>query len=156
MAEEGKQRDEFLRVKKIENGIVIDHIPQGKGTKLLEVLGVGENFGGTVSMLMNVPSSSFGLKDVIKIEGKHLKQIELEKVSIIAPFATINIVKNFEVVEKYKAKLPEVVEGVVKCPNPTCISGKENISKMMVKEHNPLKLKCHYCEKVYGQSEFLF
>lgn len=149
-----KAKEEFLRVRKIENGIVIDHIPRGRAMKVLSMLGIGEDFPGTVSTVMNAPSSEFGLKDVIKIEGRALSKKELEKVALVAPYASINVVKEYEVVEKYKLSLPEDLEGVVKCPNPTCISNAEGTPKLKVKERNPLKLQCHYCEKVYGEKEF--
>ncbi|MFH1257898.1 MAG: aspartate carbamoyltransferase regulatory subunit, partial [Candidatus Micrarchaeota archaeon] len=117
-----KTEKDMLKVKKIESGIVVDHIPQGKSTKLLSILGINEGFKGTVSVLINVPSGSSGLKDIIKIEGRELRKKELEKIALIAPLATINIIKDFEVIEKYKVKLPEVLEGVVQCPNPNCIT----------------------------------
>ncbi len=145
---------ELLKVKKIESGIVIDHIPQGKAVKLLSILGIDESFKATVSVLINVPSGTTGLKDIIKIEGRELKKKELEKIALIAPYATINVIKDYEVIEKYKVKLPETLEAVVPCPNPSCISNREGISKLHIKERNPLKLKCDYCEKVYGEAEF--
>ncbi|MFH1442518.1 MAG: aspartate carbamoyltransferase regulatory subunit [Candidatus Micrarchaeota archaeon] len=151
-----KTEKDMLKVKKIESGIVVDHIPQGKSTKLLSILGINEEFKGTVSVLINVPSGSSGLKDIIKIEGRELRKKELEKIALIAPLATINIIKDFEVIEKYKVKLPEVLEGVVQCPNPNCITNKEGVAKLHVKERNPLKLQCNFCEKVYGEADFKF
>ncbi len=151
----GEKEDE-LRVKKIEFGIVIDHIPQGKSWKVSRILGLDENSQSTVSLLMNVPSASTGLKDIIKIEGRGLTKKELEKIALVAPSATVNVIRNYAVVEKYKAKLPEAIEGVVQCPNPNCISNKEGASRFHVKEFSPLKLQCDYCEKVYSDHEFSF
>ncbi|MEK6843641.1 MAG: aspartate carbamoyltransferase regulatory subunit [Candidatus Micrarchaeota archaeon] len=152
-----KSKDkDMLKVKKIENGIVIDHVPQGSAVKLLTVLGIDEDFKGTVSVLINVPSASTGLKDVIKIEGRSLTKSDLEKVALVAPYATINVIRDYTVIEKYKVKLPEVLEGVIHCPNPNCISNKEGKPKLHIKERNPLKLQCNYCEKVYAEKEFKF
>ncbi len=150
------EKEEFLRVRKIENGIAVDHIPQGKSLQVAKILGLDGNTQVTVSILMNVPSSSTGLKDIIKIEGRELNKKELERIALVAPSATVNIIRNYAVVEKYKAKLPDVIEGVIACPNPGCISNKEGFAKMHVKEHSPLKLQCDYCEKVYGENEFSF
>ncbi|MFH1750927.1 MAG: aspartate carbamoyltransferase regulatory subunit [Candidatus Micrarchaeota archaeon] len=147
---------DMLKVKKIESGIVIDHVPQGRAVKLLSILGIDETFKATISVLINVPSATSGLKDIIKIEGRDLKKKELEKIALIAPYATINVIKDFEVIEKYKVKLPDLLEGVVPCPNPNCITNREGISRLHVKERNPLKLQCNYCEKVYGEAEFKF
>lgn len=147
---------DMLKVKKIESGIVIDHIPQGRATRLLSILGIDEDFKATISVLINVPSGTSGLKDIIKIEGRDLKKKELEKIALLAPQATINVIKDFEVIEKYKVKLPEVLEAVVPCPNPNCITNKEGTPKLRIKEKNPLKIRCDYCEKVYGELEFKF
>lgn len=150
---EEKKNEEFLRVRKIEDGIVIDHVPRGQGLRVLSVLGVNESFNGTISMLINAPSSAYGLKDVIKIEGKELSKKEIEKIALIAPYASINVVKGYEVVEKYRISLPDVLEGAVKCPNPNCITNREGTPKMRVRERSPLKLQCAYCEKVYGEKD---
>lgn len=150
------EKEEFLRVRKIESGIVVDHIPQGKALKVAKILGLDETNQATVSMLMNVPSASTGLKDIIKIEGRELKKKELERVALVAPTATINVIKDYAVVEKYKVKLPEVFDGLVSCPNPSCISNREGVPRLHVKERSPLKLQCDYCEKVYGEQDFKF
>ncbi len=151
-----KTEKDMLKVKKIESGIVIDHIPQGKSIKLLQILGINEEFKATISVLINVPSATSGLKDIIKIEGRELRKKELEKIALLAPYATINVIRNYEVIEKYKVKLPEVLQGVVPCPNPNCITNREGIAKLHIKERNPLKLQCDYCEKVYGEADFKF
>ncbi|MBU1197663.1 aspartate carbamoyltransferase regulatory subunit [Candidatus Micrarchaeota archaeon] len=150
------QKDEFLRVRKIESGIVIDHIPQGNSLRVARILGLDESNQATVSLLMNVPSSSTGLKDIIKIEGRELSERELERIALVAPSATLNVIRGYVVAQKFKAKLPEVVEDVVPCPNPTCISNKEGRPRLHIREHSPLKLQCDYCEKVYSEDEFSF
>ena len=156
VSREAEKRGEFLRVKKIESGIVVDHVPQGKALKVAKILGLDETNQATVSMLMNVPSASTGLKDVIKIEGRELKKRELERIALVAPLATVNVIRDYAVVEKYKVKLPEAFEGLVACPNPGCISNREGVPKLHVREHSPLKLQCDYCEKVYGEQDFKF
>ncbi len=152
----GDGKDEFLRVRKIETGIVVDHIPQGKALQVAKILGLDETNQATVSMLLNVPSASTGLKDIIKIEGRELKKRELERVALVAPNATINVIRDYSVIEKYKVKLPEAFEGLVACPNPGCISNREGLPRLHIKEHSPLKLQCDYCEKVYGEGDFSF
>jgi len=97
-----------------------------------------------------------GKKDLVKLEGKYLSDKEAEAIALIAPEATINIIKNGEVVEKKKVKVPEVVVGIVKCPNPTCISRKEDEpikSKFRVVSREPLRLQCAYCETEVSEEE---
>lgn len=137
-----------LKVQPIKDGTVIDHIAAGTALKVLTILGISKNPTATVSLLMNVPSKKFGRKDIVKIEARELKPREVDKIALIAPDATINIVRDYKVKEKYKVKLPEVVRGIVRCANPNCVSNlKEPIeSRFEVISKAPPKLKCYYCE----------
>ncbi len=145
--------EDKIRVKKIEKGIVIDHLPGGSALRVLAALGVGEDFPGTVSVLMNATSGRYGLKDLIKIEGKELTKRELERAALIAPYSTVNVIRNFHVVEKYRVRVPDVIRGVVPCPNDRCITNKEGSSEFRVEERNPLKVRCSYCERLYHYKE---
>jgi len=147
-----------LKVSRINNGIVIDHIPAGKALDVLRVLGINGKEGFMVLIAMNVTSKKLegGKKDIIKIEGKYLNEKELELIALVAPTATVNIIKNGEVVKKFNVSVPEVIVGVLRCPNPTCISRKENEpikSKFKVISKKPLKLQCIYCETILEESE---
>ncbi len=142
-----------IKVKKIERGMVIDHLPAGTGLKILATLGVDSAFPGTVSLLMNVPSSQYGLKDLLKIEGKEFSRKELEKTSLIAPYATVNLVRDYKVVDKYRLSIPEEISGVLACPNPHCITDSEGISRFTVESRQPLKVRCAYCEKEYREKD---
>jgi len=145
--------DDKLRVNKIENGIVLDHLPPGSALKVLAALGVTEEFPGTVSILMKSPSSRHGLKDLVKIEGKSLGKAELDRAALLAPHSTVNVIKGFKVVEKYRVAVPDEVVGVVRCPNEKCITNAEGKSVFRVEERNPLKLRCAYCERLYHAAE---
>jgi aspartate carbamoyltransferase regulatory subunit len=144
-----------LLVRKIENGTVIDHIPSGKGLKVVEILKVGESQNGSVIVLINAPSKKLGRKDVVKIENRELTKEETNKIALIAPNATINIIKDWEVVEKRKVSLPEILEGIIKCPNSNCITNSNEpiTTKFVVEKKIPLKLRCWYCERVFSENE---
>lgn len=144
---------ERIKVKKIERGMVIDHLPGGAALKVLSALGVDSSFPGTVSLLMNVPSSRYGLKDLVKIEGKEFSRKELEKTALLAPYATVNLVRNYKVVDKYRLPLPEEINGVLSCPNPHCVTGAEGTGRFLVESKNPLKIRCGYCEKEYREKD---
>lgn len=145
---------EKIKVKKIERGIVIDHMNAGTALRALNALGINAKFPGTVTVAMNVPSDRLGFKDLIKIEGRGIDKKELEKIALIAPTATINIISNFAVAEKYRAQLPGTLEGLVNCPNPNCISNKEGAPKLSVENKNPpITVRCHFCERLYAQDD---
>jgi aspartate carbamoyltransferase regulatory subunit len=145
--------DEQLRVNKIENGIVLDHLPPGSALKVLDALGVTAEFPGTVSILMKSPSSRHGLKDLVKIEGKALGKTELDRAALLAPHSTVNVIKGFKVVEKYRVSVADEVKDVVRCPNNKCVTNAEGKSIFRVEERNPLKLRCAYCERLYHAAE---
>jgi aspartate carbamoyltransferase regulatory subunit len=138
-----------LKVTPIRNGTVIDHIPSGMALKVLRVLGISGEGTSTVSILMHVPSKKRGAKDILKIEDRELLPKELSKIAFIAPEATINIIRNYNVAEKHTVELPERVVGILTCGNPNCISNtKEPIeSVFLVRSRNPLRVRCQYCDR---------
>jgi aspartate carbamoyltransferase regulatory subunit len=139
--------DQELRVSKIERGTVIDHVRAGQALNVLAVLGIDGSGGETVSVGMNVPSDRLGTKDVVKVEGRELSQDELDVISMIAPAATINVVRDYDVVEKRRVERPERVVGLLECSNPSCITttGEPVDSKFEVLEDG---VRCEYCETI--------
>ncbi|MFC7042115.1 aspartate carbamoyltransferase regulatory subunit [Halonotius aquaticus] len=114
--------DRELRVSKIRNGTVIDHVTGGQALNVLSILGIDGSEGLGVSVVLNVPSDRLGLKDVVKVEDRELSQSEVDVISLIAPEATINIIREFDVVEKNRVDRPETVIGLLSCPNRNCIT----------------------------------
>ena len=136
-----------LRVSKIESGTVIDHITSGQALNVLAILGVDAASGDTVSVAMNVPSDRLGTKDIVKVEGRELSQDEVDVLSLIAPAATINIVRDFDVVEKHRVESPEEVVGVLSCPNRHCITtGDEPVDTRFDVLGDGIR--CQYCETI--------
>ena len=137
-----------LKVQPIRNGTVIDHISAGRAVSVLRILGLPRpGWTSTVTAAMNVPSSR-GRKDILKIEDRELDPGEVNKISLIAPNATINIVREYEVVRKERVEIPEKVSGLVKCPNPNCVTNHEPVrSQFMVGARDPLRLHCGYCDR---------
>ena len=141
-----------LKVTPIKNGTVIDHIDPGMALKVLKIIGVvGEEVNSTVSVVMHVSSSKVGFKDIVKIEDRELLPSQVDKIAMISPNVTINIIRNYKVVEKYKPKLPEILTGLVRCANPNCISNQERepvLTKFVVVSKSPPKVRCLYCQRV--------
>lgn len=143
-----------IRVQPIENGTVIDHITAGQALNVLKILGIPDTSSGIVSILINAPSE-MGIKDVVKIEGRELKSDEADRISLIAPNATINIIRDFEVLGKKQVDIPDHVEGVVRCINPNCISNSREpiTSKFEVTNTDSgIELRCGYCERVISEN----
>ncbi|MFA5772248.1 MAG: aspartate carbamoyltransferase regulatory subunit [Thermoplasmata archaeon] len=140
-----------LKVQPIKNGTVIDHITSGMALKVLKILDIPKrDSNAVISILMNAPSKSTSVKDIVKIEGRELKPKEVDKIALISPTATINIIREYDVIEKRKVTLPNVVKDILKCENPNCISNKsgEPIEKKFnVISREPVMLKCWYCER---------
>ena len=142
-----------LTVEKIESGTVIDHIRAGLGMRVLQMIGVGTGYAGRVALLMNVPSKRIGKKDMLKIEGKHIDEKTIDKISLISPDATINLVKGGEVIEKRNVKMPSELRGAFKCPNPKCITNMEKVDTRFRVEK--AGLRCRYCERVFKADELV-
>ncbi|EHP85976.1 aspartate carbamoyltransferase regulatory subunit [Methanotorris formicicus] len=135
-----------LKVKPIQNGTVIDHIKSGKALDVYNILKISDDL--PIMLAMNVPSKKMGKKDILKIEGLELDSDDVNKIALIAPDATINIIRNGVVVEKFKVNIPNYIEGLLKCTNPNCITNRENVEgKFIIESKNPLKIRCKYCEK---------
>lgn len=146
-----------LKVTKIKNGTVIDHIRPGLSPTVLRILQIDEGFPHTVITAMNVASGTMetGSKDVVKVENKRLSGQVLDKIAIVSPSATVNIIEDFQVKEKKKVKLPDNLAGILKCPNRNCVTNSdEGVSSYFVTENeDPVKLRCHYCEDLVTQEE---
>ncbi|HII53946.1 aspartate carbamoyltransferase regulatory subunit [Candidatus Micrarchaeota archaeon CG08_land_8_20_14_0_20_49_17] len=142
---------EQLVVEKIANGTVIDHIPAKMGLAVMKMLDLSEH-DGRLALLINVPSKKLGKKDIIKIENLLVNEKEINKIALIAPDATINLVENETVKSKAAVKLPEIVEGIVKCPNPACVTNHEPIETRFRTNGG---VRCTYCERTYKADELL-
>ena len=137
-----------LKIPLIKDGTVIDHITAGNAVKVLHILGIPRSSSSIVSVAMNV-KSKFGKKDIVKVENRELDPNEVNKISLIAPKATINFIRDYEVAKKHRVKLPEEIIGIVSCANPTCVSNaKEPVkSRFKIISKDPPKVKCYYCER---------
>ena len=144
--------DQELRVSKIRNGTVIDHLAAGQALNVLALLGIDGSGGESVSVGMNVPSDTLATKDIVKVEDRELSQSEVDVLAVISPDATINIIREYDVIEKQRIDRPESVDGVLSCPNRSCITtGDEPIrTRFAVLEEG---LRCHYCGEIIRESE---
>ncbi len=145
--------EKTLKISAIREGTVIDHIPSNNTFKVAEILGLREH-DNVVSVAMNLPSKQLKKKGIIKVGGKFLNKQEVNKIAVIAPAATLNIIKNYEVKEKIKLVAPDVVKKIIKCSNPKCITNMEKVpTKFFVINKRPLKIRCNHCERCMGSED---
>ena len=138
-----------LVVSALENGTVLDHIPAKNVYKALDILNL-KGIESQITIGINLASKVHGEKGIIKIADKFFEDEELNKLALIAPNATVNIIKDFKVVEKKKLEMPKEVVGIAKCINPKCVTNHQPITTRFatVERDNEIKLLCHFCEKI--------
>jgi aspartate carbamoyltransferase regulatory subunit len=145
---EKKVSQKELRIPAIKEGTVIDHIPSRDTFKVMRILDLRE-FNHEISVALNLKSKALGKKGIIKIGNRFLTQDEVNKIAILAPHATVNIIRNYEVKEKIKVNIPEELHNIVKCSNPSCITNNEKVKTVFnVLNNAPLQVICHHCERV--------
>lgn len=141
-----------IKVAPIRNGTVIDHITAGQALNVLKILGVNEyNIDSTISVVLRVQSKKeMGWKDVVKVEDRELDPETVDKIALIAPNATIVIIRDFYVAEKFKVTLNDSIMGLAKCSNPNCITnmGEPVDPQFKVISKDPPTLRCVYCDRI--------
>ena len=136
-----------LLVTAIENGTVIYHIPADKTYDVANLLRLQE-LDTPVTIGYNLPSKKIGRKGIIKITDKFFTEEEISRLSVVAPKIVLNIIRNYEVVEKKTVETPDELRGIVKCNNPKCITNNEPMQTIFnVIDKEKGILKCHYCDK---------
>lgn len=141
--------DKELIVSALENGTVLDHIPSEQVYKALDILGL-KGSGQRITIGINLDSGQLGKKGIIKISDRFFADEELNRLALIAPNATVNIIRDFKVVEKKKLEMPQEVEGIAHCMNPKCITNHQPVKTRFttIVNGNDTALLCHYCEKL--------
>ena len=139
-----------LKITPIKNGTVIDHIGNGLSLEVLRILGVRDlDKDSTVSVALHVRSQKMGWKDIVKVENMELSARKVNAIALIAPTATISIIRDYKVREKRVVDLPDRIVGVLHCPNPSCITRQNEPveSEFEVARRRPVVLRCVYCER---------
>ena len=140
------QKNEML-VAAIENGTVIDHIPADKTYQVANLLGLF-SIASPVTIGINYPSLKVGNKGIIKISDKFFTDDEISRLSVVAPKVILNIIRDYEVVEKKTVETPDELRGIVRCNNPVCVTNNEPVPTIFhIVDKERGICKCHYCDK---------
>lgn len=148
-----KEPKKQLSISAIGEGTVIDHIPTDATFKVVDILNL-QVYRDVVSIATNLGSNVLGNKGIVKVANKLVTESEFNKIAVVAPDATVNIIKNYAVKQKIKVKVPDLIENVIKCSNPVCITNSEKVkTKFYAVEKHPLKVRCHYCERIIKKED---
>jgi aspartate carbamoyltransferase regulatory subunit len=146
-----KQVEERMLVRKIEEGTVIDHIPDWKAETVAKVLRLDRlakmQADISVAILQNVNSKSLGRKDIVKIDKWHVDEKDADILSLVFPTITVNYVSDWKV-SKYRPRVPDAIEGRIRCPELLCITNAARepvVPKFMALKRDRM-LQCFYCD----------
>lgn len=137
-----------LKVAALRNGTVIDHIPSDKLFQVVSILQL-KIYDHPLTIGNNFDSKRMGTKGIIKISDRFLGEDETSKIALLAPHAKINIIKEYQVIEKRDLILGDEIHDLVFCANPVCITNHQPVPTnfFILKEENQVRLKCRYCER---------
>jgi aspartate carbamoyltransferase regulatory subunit len=139
------------QVEAIANGTVIDHIPAAMTMKVVALLASTED---QVFVGQNLRSARIGKKGVVKVANRELSDHVLSTIALIAPGASISIIRDYQVVQKHTVPVPEVFASVARCANPNCVTNHERWpTKFDVIAGTPLRVRCRYCERGFDPGE---
>ena len=142
-----------LMVAALKDGTVIDHIPSELVFTIASLLEL-EKLDSSVTIGYNLHSNKLGKKGIIKVADKYFSDEEISRLSVVAPNVVLNIIHDFDVVEKKEVIIPDELHGIVRCSNPKCISNNEPMHTYFhVVDKQQGTLKCHYCEKEQNKSD---
>lgn len=145
-------KDKRLSVSAIKEGTVIDHVPASALFKVVSILNL-DKLDTMITIGNNLSSDKLGKKGIIKLSKVFFADDEINKIALVAPCAKLNIIREFEVVEKRVVEIPDEIVGIAKCVNPKCISNNEDVTtRFEVVSKSEVKLKCHYCEKITNRN----
>ena len=141
-------KDKRLSVSAIKEGTVIDHVPASALFKVVSILNL-EKLDTMITIGNSLGSEKLGKKGIIKLSKVFFKDDDINKIALVAPCAKLNLIRDYEVVEKRVVEIPDEIVGIAKCVNPKCITNNEALTtRFEVVSKSEIKLKCHYCEKI--------
>ena len=141
-------KDKRLSVSAIKEGTVIDHVPASALFKVVSILNL-EKLDTMITIGNSLGSDKLGKKGIIKLSKVFFKDDDINKIALVAPCAKLNLIRDYEVVEKRVVEIPDEIVGIAKCVNPKCITNNEAVTtRFEVVSKSEVKLKCHYCEKI--------
>jgi len=151
MSDDGPSRQQ--QVAALRHGTVVDHLSPGMALKALQLIGVPRE--GAALIGVNLYSEKLGRKDILKLENMELTDDQIERLAVLGPNASVCFIREYEVVRKVRVTLPDRICGVLRCPNPSCITNHDRLeTRFDVERETPTLVRCHYCERLIRENEF--
>jgi aspartate carbamoyltransferase regulatory subunit len=142
------------QVAKLRHGTVIDHLSPGMALKALEMIGIPHDSSALIGV--NLASKKAGRKDILKLENVELSEEQIENLAVLGPSATVCYIRDYEIVKKVHVALPDVLEGVLRCPNPNCVTNHERIpTRFDVECPSPTQVRCTFCERLLSEDDIV-
>jgi aspartate carbamoyltransferase regulatory subunit len=142
------------QVASLRNGTVVDHLNPGMALRALQVLGTPTK--GAALLGIHLESRKMGRKDILKLENVELAAADIARLALFGPHATVCVIRDYKVVKKLHVELPDVITGILRCPNPNCVTNHERIeTRFDVENRSPIRIRCRYCERRVLESEFV-
>ena len=140
----------MLNISGLSEGIVLDHIKEGKSLDIYYQLGLNK-LDSQIAIIKNAHSQKMGRKDIIKVEGDVLDRIDLDVLGYIDHSITVNIIRDSKIVEKRVLRLPKQITNVIHCKNPRCITSIEQELPHIFYLSDPEReiYRCRYCDERY-------
>lgn len=135
-----------MNIDGVKTGIVLDHIQAGRSMEIYKLLKL-DKLNCCVAVIQNVRSTKYGQKDIIKVDEDI--PLDLDILGYLDSNITVNRVKDGKLEEKVHLSLPDMLEDVIKCKNPRCITSIEQEIKHRFKLADPAKrsYRCFYCDQ---------
>lgn len=144
-----------LQVAALCNGTAIDHIPSNVLFKVVKLLKL-DKMNNSITIGNNFHSNKMDSKGIIKVADKFFEVDEINKLAVVAPNIILNVIRNYEVVEKKEVTLPDEIKGILKCTNPKCITNNEPMNTLFKAiDKEKIELQCHYCEVKIKKDEII-
>jgi len=151
MSDDGPGRQQ--QVAALRHGTVVDHLSPGMALKALQLIGVPRE--GAALIGVNLYSEKLGRKDILKLENMELTDDQIERLAVLGPNASVCFIREYEIVRKVRVTLPDRICGVLRCPNPSCITNHDRLeTRFDVERETPTLVRCHYCERLIRENEF--
>jgi aspartate carbamoyltransferase regulatory subunit len=145
---------EHHQVTALRNGTVVDHLNSGMALRALQVLGVPPD--GAALLGIHLESRKMGRKDILKLENVELGPTDVARLALFGPHATVCLIRDYKVVKKLHVEIPDTITGILRCPNPNCVTNHERIeTRFDVESRTPMRVRCRYCERRILESEFV-
>ncbi|RSX56002.1 aspartate carbamoyltransferase regulatory subunit [Bifidobacterium dolichotidis] len=147
-----------MEVTSIQDGIIIDHVPAGTALKVLQYLAI-DPAHTRLALIMNAPSTKLGTKDMIKIECHQagtccngcsgISDIDLDVLGLLAPQATVDVVRDGAIAEKIHPDKPAHVTNIITCVNPRCVTTSERglTQRFHLSNSGHGEYRCDYCDE---------